>query len=74
MLYTITARTDEQATGVLDQVANDLPDALRKARELLQTSLVKVTIEDCHGNRISGDDLIACCNGKMKLSPDLRAQ
>jgi hypothetical protein len=32
-----------------------------------------VAIHDGNGNQISGDDLIACYLGAMKLTPDLRA-
>ena len=73
MRYFITAYTDDKLKGALEQVANDVPSAMRKARELIETSSFSVAIRDCYGNKISGDDLIACCKGTKRLSRDLKA-
>ena len=73
MLYIITAYTDDQLNGALEQVAHDVDSAVGKARKLIVTSSYRVAIRDCYGNKISGDDLIACCNGTKRLSHDLKA-
>ena len=73
MRYIITAYTDGQLNGTLEQVANSLSDALGKARGMIEMRSFSVTIRDCYGNSISGDDLIACCNGMKRLSRNLKA-
>ena len=73
MRYIITAYTDDRLNGALEQVANDVHSAVGKARELIKTKSYRVAIRDCSGNKISGDDLIACCNGTKRLSRDLKA-
>ena len=73
MRYIITAYTDDKLNGALEQVANDLHTAVGKAREMIETKSYRVAIRDCYGNKISGDDLIACCNGTKRLSRDLKA-
>jgi hypothetical protein len=52
----------------------DLGGALAYARQLLLDGKPNVTIQDGNGHGISGDDLIACCNGEKTLTPDLRAK
>jgi hypothetical protein len=51
----------------------DLDGALAAARELLLEGKANVTIQDGNGNSISGNELVACCNGDKKLTADLRA-
>jgi hypothetical protein len=51
----------------------NLEQALHMARGLLAEGKPNVAIIDGNGHEISGADLIACCNGKKTLSPDLRA-
>jgi hypothetical protein len=72
MRYIITAYADK-LNGALELACNDVHDALRKARELIETSSFRIAIRDCYGNKIGGDDLIACCNGTKRLSRDLKA-
>jgi hypothetical protein len=47
--------------------------ALERAGQLISDNYANVAIQDGKGNEISGDDLIACYLGVMKLTPDLRA-
>ena len=49
-----------------------LSDALAMACQLLSEQKDNVTISG-DGVSITGNDLVACCNGTKKLSPDLRA-
>ena len=51
----------------------DLDGALAHAHELLAAGTENVAITDGAGHSISGNDLIACCNGDMTLTTDLRA-
>ena len=48
-------------------------DALAQARHLLLEGRPHVSIDDGEGHSISGNELVACCNGKMELTDDLRA-
>lgn len=50
-----------------------LQDALEHAAQLIAEGQLNVSIEDGNGHSISGDDLIACCNGEKTLTDDLRA-
>jgi hypothetical protein len=51
----------------------DLKGALAHAHQLLSDGNLNVAIQDGNGHSISGNDLVACCNGEKTLSPDLRA-
>lgn len=61
----------------IDQPASgmpfDLEGALNHARQLLLEGKPDVAIYDGDGRSISGNDLVACCNGARKLTADLRA-
>jgi hypothetical protein len=50
-----------------------LEQALHMACSLLAQRQPSVTINDGKGNTISGNELVACCNGEKTLSADLRA-
>jgi len=70
MLYFVTHGTGPAA------IDPDLPDtesALEHASRLLAEGRLDVAIQDGNGRRISGADLVDCCAGKRKLTPDLRA-
>jgi hypothetical protein len=71
MAYTVTGRAPD-VPGVLAQGAHDVQEALRKACQMLQSGAVNVTIQDGSGNRISGDDLVACCEGRKSLTANLK--
>jgi len=47
--------------------------ALEVARQMILEGKPNVSIEDGTGRSISGYDLLACCQGKKKLTDDLRA-
>ena len=50
-----------------------LEDAVERAGRLISDNYANVTVLDGKGNQISGDNLLACYLGVMKLTPDLRA-
>jgi hypothetical protein len=70
--YIITGQV-ENALGAASQRAPHVLDAVRMARQMLAVGMVNVSINDGLGYKISGDDLIACCEGKKQLTNDLRA-
>ena len=72
-MYSITGTSAIKGLGALSLRANDIPDALRKARAQIQRGLVDVSISDNAGHKIEGKDLEACIEGKKTLSDDLRA-
>jgi hypothetical protein len=47
--------------------------ALERAGQLVSENYANVAIRDGAGNEISGEDLLACYLGVMRLTPDLRA-
>jgi hypothetical protein len=55
------------------ELISTLEAALERAGQLVSDNYANVGIHDGKGNRISGDDLLACYLGVMKLTPDLRA-
>ena len=64
------------ARGTEPVVIKKMPSleaALEYAGQLISDNFANVAIHDGKGNQISGDDLIACYLGVMKLTPDLRA-
>ena len=71
MAYTVTGQAPD-VPGVLAQGANDVQEALRKACQMLQSGAVNVTIQDGSGNKITGADLVACCEGKKSLTTNLK--
>jgi hypothetical protein len=50
-----------------------IEDALKCGRNMIESEMTSVTIEDHLGNMIDGDDLLACIKGEKVLSDDLRA-
>jgi hypothetical protein len=46
------------------ETANDVQEALNKARQMCETGLANVSIEDEAGHKIDGDELLACITGK----------
>jgi hypothetical protein len=69
MSYLVTFGTGPTA---IDQKP-DLHSALAHACQLIADGHPNVTIQDGEGRRISGNDLVACCNGEKKLTSDLWA-
>ena len=72
MPYILTADTVGLAIGPVSQTANDVHEALCKAREMYEEGLANVTIADDAGHIIGGDDLMDCITRKKKLTEDLR--
>lgn len=70
MSYIVTHATIPAA---VDLGFPDAKSALDHASRLISEGHENVAIQDGNGRYISGDDLIACCNGDKKLTADLRA-
>jgi hypothetical protein len=60
MPYTVTCDTLGLAIGPVAETANDVQEALNKARQMYQTGLVDVSIEDHAAHKIDGDELMEC--------------
>jgi len=73
VLYTITADTVGLAIGPMSETANNVQEALKKARQMYEDGLANVTIADESGRKIDGDELVDCITGKKKITEDLRA-
>jgi hypothetical protein len=73
MVYIVTSDAVGLAIGPMAETANDVQEALNRAREMSETGLVNVSIEDDAGNKIDGDELLDCITGKKKITEDLRA-
>jgi hypothetical protein len=73
MPYTVSSDTLGLAIGPMSETANDVHEALSKARQMYETGLVNVSIEDEVGHQIDGDELLACLTGKKTITEDLRA-
>ena len=71
MLYTITSDTVGLAVGPVSETVKNVHEALSKARQMCETGLANVSIEDQAGHKIDGDALLACLTGKKKITPDL---
>ena len=54
------------------ETANDVQEALNRARQMSETGLANVSIEDEAGHKIDGDELLDCITGKKKITEDLR--
>jgi hypothetical protein len=73
MPYIITSDTVGLAIGPMAETADDVHDALGKARQMYETGLANVSIADHAGHKIDGDELVDCITGKKKITEDLRA-
>ncbi|MGO8925137.1 MAG: hypothetical protein ACLQF4_19635 [Xanthobacteraceae bacterium] len=73
MPYTVTSDTLGLAIGSLAETANDVHEALNKARQMYETGLVSVSIEDQAGHKIDGDELLDCITGRKTITEDLQA-
>jgi hypothetical protein len=74
MAYTVTSDTVGLAIGPMMETANDVHEALSKARQMYDAGLANVSIADQAGHRIDGDDLLECISGKKKITNDLQAK
>jgi hypothetical protein len=73
MVYIVTSDAVGLAIGPMAETANDVREALNKARQMSETGLANVSIEDEAGNKIDGDELLDCIKGKKTITEDLRA-
>jgi hypothetical protein len=73
MQYIITSDAVGLAIGPMAETANDVQEALNRARQMSETGLANVSIEDEAGHKIDGDELLDCITGKKKITEDLRA-
>ena len=73
MPYTVTSESVGLAIDLVSETANDVHDALSKARQMYDEGLVNVSIKDQAGHQIDGDELLECLAGKRKITEDLRA-
>lgn len=74
MPYIITSDSVGLAIGPMSETANDVHEALSKARQMYETGLVNVSIRDEGGHKIDGDELLACITGKKTITNDLQAK
>ncbi len=74
MPYTITGDSVGLAIDSMADTANDVHDALTKARQMYEDGLANVTITDQGGHKLHGDELLDCMMGKKRLTEDLQAQ
>jgi hypothetical protein len=72
MAYVITSDTVGLAIGPVSDTANDVHDALCKARLMYETALANVSINDEAGHQIAGDELVACLTARRSITDDLR--
>ena len=73
MQYIITSDAVGLAIGPMAETANDVQEALNRARQMSETGLANVSIEDDAGHKIDGNELLDCVTGKKKITEDLRA-
>jgi hypothetical protein len=75
MAYTVTSDdTVGLAIGPVSETANDVHEALNKARQMYETGWVNVSIKDEAGHKIDGDELLACIAGKKTITIELQAK
>ena len=73
MQYIITSDAVGLAIGPMAETANDVQEALNRARQMFETGLANISIEDEAGHKIEGDELLDCIKGKKTITEDLRA-
>ena len=73
MQYTITSETVGLAIGPMSETANDVLEALSKARQMCDEGMANVSIADDAGHKIDGDELLDCIAGKKTVTEDLQA-
>jgi hypothetical protein len=74
MPYTVTADTVGLAIGPVSETANDLQEALNKARQMYEDGMANVSIADESGRRIDGDELVECLTGKKTITNDFQVK
>jgi len=74
MAYTVTSDSVGLAIGQVSETANDVHEALCKARQMYEEGMANVTIADQAGHIIDGDELLACITGQKTIAGDLQAK
>ena len=74
MTYTVTSESVGLAIGQVSETANDVHEALGKARQMYEDGFANVTIADQVGHIIDGDELRACITGQKTITNDLQAK
>ena len=74
MAYTVTSDSVGLAIGQVSETANDVHEALHKARQMYEEGFANVTIADQAGHFIDGDELLACITGQKTITNDLQAK
>jgi len=74
MPYTVASDTVGLAIGPVLETANDVHDALSKARQMYEDGLANVSTADQAGHKIEGEELLDCITGKKALTEDLQAK
>jgi hypothetical protein len=70
--YTVTGDTVGLAIGLVSETANNVHEALTKARQMYEDGLANVSIADEAGHKIDGNELLDCLMGKKKITKELR--
>jgi hypothetical protein len=66
MAYTISSDTVGLAVGPISETANDVHEALSRARQMNEDGLANIVIADETGRKIDGDELLDCLTGKKR--------
>ena len=74
MSYIITSDTVGLAIGPVSETASNVHEALSKARQMYETGLANLSIQDEAGHKIDSDDLLDCITGKKRITNDLQAK
>ncbi|MGA8697848.1 MAG: hypothetical protein WB689_29245 [Xanthobacteraceae bacterium] len=72
--FGVTSDTVGLAIGPVSETANDVNEAVSKARQMYEEGLANVAITDQAGHKIDGDELLACITGKKTITSDLQAK
>ena len=73
MPYTVTGDSVGLAIDSASETANDVHEALTKARQMDDEGMANISIIDETGHKIDGDELLDCISGKKTITEDLRA-
>ena len=74
MAYTVSSDSVGLAIDSMAETAIDVHEALSIARQMYETGLVNVSIEDQAGHKIDSDELLACIMGQKTITNDLQAK
>ena len=74
MPYIITSDTVGLAIGPVSETASNVYEALSKARQMYETGLANLSIQDEAGHKIDSDDLLKCITGNKRITNDLQAK